>query len=99
MAAVLLLTPKVRKIVNDYDRQRKEGLDPAFEPKALSIEGAEWNKVYPVIDAMISEPFIAALKKGLDLQGFPIGSPRAPMADVSAAAAARIEQALKNLNA
>lgn len=59
---------------------------------------AEWNKVYPVIDAMISEPFIAAVKKGLDLQGFPIGSPRAPMADVSAAAAARIEQALKNLN-
>lgn len=56
MAAVLLLTPKVRKIVNDYDRQRKEGLD---------------------------------------LQGFRIGSPRAPMADVSAAAAARIEQALK----
>lgn len=41
MAAVLLLTPKVRKIVNDYDRQRKEGLDPAFELKALSIEGAE----------------------------------------------------------
>ena len=98
MAAVLLLTPKVRKIVNDYDRQRKEGLDPAFEPKALGIEGAEWNKVYPVIDAMISEPFIAAVKKGLDLQGFRIGSPRAPMADVSAAAAARIEQALKNLN-
>ena len=60
---------------------------------------AEWNKVYPVIDAMISEPFIAAVKKGLDLQDFPIGSPRAPMADVSAAAAARIEQALKNLNA
>lgn len=56
------------------------------------------NKVYPVIDVMISEPFIAAVKKGLDLQGFPIGSPRTPMADVSAAAAARIEQALKNLN-
>ncbi|WP_233189826.1 hypothetical protein [Corynebacterium sp. J010B-136] len=47
---------------------------------------------------MISEPFIAAVKKGLDLQGFPTSSPRAPMADVSAAAAARIEQALKNLN-
>lgn len=59
---------------------------------------AEWNKVYPVIDAMITEPFIAAVKKGLNLQGFPIGSPRAPMADVSDAAAARIEQALKNLN-
>src|SRR5699024_8498878 len=42
MAAVLLLTPKVRKIVNDYDRQRKAGMDPTFDPKALGIEGAEW---------------------------------------------------------
>lgn len=42
MAAVLLLTPKVRKIVNDYDRQRKAGLDPTFDPKALGIEGAQW---------------------------------------------------------
>lgn len=57
-----------------------------------------WKKVYPVIDAMISEPFIAAVKKGLDLQGFPIGSPRAPMSDISDEATARVEQALKNLN-
>lgn len=42
MAAMLLLTPKVWKIVNDYDRQRKAGLDPTFDPKALGIEGAEW---------------------------------------------------------
>ena len=42
MAAVLLLTPKVWKIINDYDRQRKTGLDPTFDPKALGIEGAEW---------------------------------------------------------
>ncbi|MDN6131287.1 MAG: alanine:cation symporter family protein, partial [Corynebacterium casei] len=42
MAAVLLLTPKVWKIINDYDRQRKAGLDPTFDPKALGIEGAEW---------------------------------------------------------
>ncbi|MFH0411717.1 4-hydroxy-tetrahydrodipicolinate synthase [Corynebacterium sp. L4756] len=57
-----------------------------------------WTKVYPVIDAMISEPFIAAVKKGMDLQGFPIGSPCAPMADISDEATARVEQALKNLN-
>ena len=60
---------------------------------------AEWKKVYPVIDAMISEPFIAAVKKGLELQGFPIGAPRQPMAQVSAAATARIEKALRTLNA
>ena len=65
----------------------------------LSEGLAAWNKAYPAIDAMISEPFIAAVKKGLEIQGFPIGSPRVPMADVSDEAAARIEQALKNLNA
>ncbi|CCE55393.1 4-hydroxy-tetrahydrodipicolinate synthase [Corynebacterium casei] len=58
-----------------------------------------WNEFYPVIDAMISEPFIAAVKKGLDLQGFPIGLPRAPMADISEEATARVEKALKNLHA
>lgn len=34
-AAVILLTAKVRKIVNDYDRQCKEGLDPTFDPRLL----------------------------------------------------------------
>ena len=48
---------------------------------------------------MISEPFIAAVKKGLDLQGFPIGLPRAPMAGISEEATARVEKALKNLHA
>src|SRR5699024_2588658 len=58
-----------------------------------------WNNVYPVIDAMISEPIIAAVNKGLEIQGFLIGSSRVLMAEVSDEAAARIEQELKNLNA
>lgn len=57
-----------------------------------------WKKVYPVIDAMISEPFIAAVKKGLALQGEPIGLPRAPMADISDEATARLQRVLNELN-
>lgn len=42
MFAVLLLTPVVRKIVRDYDAQRKAGVDPVFDPGKLDIKGAEW---------------------------------------------------------
>jgi alanine or glycine:cation symporter, AGCS family len=42
MICVVLLTPVVWKVVNDYDRQRRAGLDPTFDPEALGIQGAEW---------------------------------------------------------
>ncbi|MEV6699361.1 alanine/glycine:cation symporter family protein [Streptomyces sp. NPDC051453] len=42
MGCVLLLTPVVRKVVRDYDRQRQEGLDPYFDPESLGIQGAEY---------------------------------------------------------
>lgn len=42
MVSVLLLTPVVRKVIRDYDRQRKLGIDPVFEPRALEIRGADW---------------------------------------------------------
>ncbi|MCP3426551.1 4-hydroxy-tetrahydrodipicolinate synthase [Rothia sp. AR01] len=58
---------------------------------------AEWARLYPVIDAMISEPFIAAVKAGLRIQGEPVGAPRSPMGEISPAANARIEEALASL--
>ena len=59
---------------------------------------AEWKRLYPVIDAMISEPFIQAVKTGLELQGEPVGSPRRPMADTDPEARGRIREALAALN-
>lgn len=44
MISVVLLTPVVWKVVKDYDRQRRAGLDPTFDPDALGIQGAEWWK-------------------------------------------------------
>ncbi|MGW4391830.1 alanine/glycine:cation symporter family protein [Streptomyces sp. NPDC004685] len=45
MGCVLLLTPVVRKVIRDYDRQRRDGLDPHFDPEALGIRGADyWHK-------------------------------------------------------
>lgn len=57
----------------------------------------DWKRLYPVIDAMISEPFIQSVKAGLELQGEPVGSPRRPMADTDADARERIKVALAGL--
>jgi 4-hydroxy-tetrahydrodipicolinate synthase len=49
-----------------------------------------WAQVYPLIDAMISQPFIAAVKAGLAAVGFDIGNPRPPVAPLDPAAADHI---------
>ncbi|WP_152346083.1 4-hydroxy-tetrahydrodipicolinate synthase [Brevibacterium sp. CFH 10365] len=59
---------------------------------------AEWARLYPVIDAMISEPFIQAVKTGLELRGVPVGSPRRPLADTDPDARERIKEALTTLS-
>ncbi len=57
----------------------------------------EWQRLYPVIDAMISEPFIQAVKTGLELRGVPVGSLRRPLADTDPDARERIKAALATL--
>ncbi|MET4590807.1 alanine/glycine:cation symporter family protein [Arthrobacter sp. 754] len=42
LICLAFLFPLVRKIYRDYERQRKLGLDPIFDPQALGIEGAEF---------------------------------------------------------
>lgn len=56
-----------------------------------------WNQVYPVIDALLSVPFIASVKAGLSLQGLRAGSPRRPTADLNAEDFARVQHALSAL--
>ncbi|MDN5915377.1 MAG: dihydrodipicolinate synthase family protein [Pseudonocardia sp.] len=58
---------------------------------------AEWNRVYPVIDAMISVPFMPAIKSALATLGHPIGSPRRPTHDLAPQHAQRLEQVLAKL--
>ncbi|MEN0138121.1 MAG: 4-hydroxy-tetrahydrodipicolinate synthase [Rhodococcus sp. (in: high G+C Gram-positive bacteria)] len=58
---------------------------------------AKWRDLYPVIDSMISVPFISAVKAGLALQGEPVGAPRRPTAELPAEQVERIGRALKKL--
>jgi 4-hydroxy-tetrahydrodipicolinate synthase len=57
-----------------------------------------WKQLYPVIDALLSVPFIPSVKAGLSLRGLPAGSPRRPTADLNAEDLARVQQALSALN-
>ncbi|WP_077488846.1 4-hydroxy-tetrahydrodipicolinate synthase [Sinomonas mesophila] len=56
-----------------------------------------WNALYPVIDALLSVPFIPSVKAGLALQGLPAGAPRRPTAVLGAADHARVKDALAAL--
>jgi 4-hydroxy-tetrahydrodipicolinate synthase len=51
-----------------------------------------WARVYPLIDAIMAQPFIPAVKAGLAAVGFPVGAPRAPVAGLAPTAAARIAE-------
>ncbi|KLL96782.1 dihydrodipicolinate synthase [Rhodococcus sp. IITR03] len=57
-----------------------------------------WHELYPVIDALISVPFIPAVKAGLALLGEPVGAPRRPTAELPAEQVDRIGRALKMLS-
>jgi 4-hydroxy-tetrahydrodipicolinate synthase len=56
-----------------------------------------WNGVYPVIDALLSVPFIQSVKAGLAYQGIDAGVPRRPMAPLGAGDLARLHTTLSTL--
>ena len=45
IVAILLLSPQALRCLKDYERQKKQGLEPDFDPKALDIENSDfWEK-------------------------------------------------------
>jgi 4-hydroxy-tetrahydrodipicolinate synthase len=67
--------------------------------RAGDVDGAreQWRRVYPVIDALLAEPFSQAVKAGLRLRGLPVGSPREPLSELSPEGVSRLEAALARL--
>jgi 4-hydroxy-tetrahydrodipicolinate synthase len=63
----------------------------------LTAALARWKNLYPVIDALLSAPFIPAVKAGLALQGEPVGPPRSPTAELPAESVDRLRIALSKL--
>lgn len=42
VVAILLLSPKALRSLRDYERQKKQGLEPRFDPDALGIKEADY---------------------------------------------------------
>ncbi|MEU9450913.1 4-hydroxy-tetrahydrodipicolinate synthase [Streptomyces sp. NPDC048277] len=58
---------------------------------------AEWARIYPLMDAIMSAPFIPAVKAALNAAGFPVGAPREPVLPLDTATAARIASLVEAL--
>jgi 4-hydroxy-tetrahydrodipicolinate synthase len=63
---------------------------------AGDIAGAQaaWKHVYPVIDGLLSLPFVSAIKEALNLLGHPVGAPRHPVSALTADESARVDELL-----
>jgi 4-hydroxy-tetrahydrodipicolinate synthase len=71
------------ELVAVYDAVSSGDLDQARQA---------WERVYPLLDAIMAQPFIPAVKAALAAVDFPVGPPRAPVAPLTPAAAARIAE-------
>lgn len=54
----------------------------------------EWKKVYPVLDFLLANQFIATVKSGLEIEGIPAGAPRKPTAASTPAQVAELRRLL-----
>ncbi|WP_251062162.1 MULTISPECIES: hypothetical protein [unclassified Streptomyces] len=58
---------------------------------------AEWARIYPLMGAIMSAPFIPAVKAALEAAGFPVGRPREPLLALDAAATTTIASLVRAL--
>lgn len=58
---------------------------------------AEWNRIYPLIDAILTAPFVPAVKAALKILGLPAGAARRPTADLPPASLKHIEDLVSEL--
>lgn len=63
----------------------------------LNTARERWNHVYPVVDGLLTEPFIPAIKYALRLKGEEYGDPRLPIHPASKDTASRIKNLLVDL--
>ncbi|MDQ8704083.1 4-hydroxy-tetrahydrodipicolinate synthase [Streptomyces sp. LHD-70] len=57
----------------------------------------QWDRIYPLMDTLMSAPFIPAVKAALEEIGLPVGGPREPMLPVNTETRTRIAAALNAL--
>jgi 4-hydroxy-tetrahydrodipicolinate synthase len=69
----------------------------ALRDGELERARSEWARIYALMDAIMSAPFIPAVKAALNAAGFPVGEPREPLLGLDAATTARISSLVDTL--
>jgi 4-hydroxy-tetrahydrodipicolinate synthase len=69
----------------------------AIRDGELERAQSEWARIYPLIDAIMTAPFVSAIKSALNAVGFPAGSPRKPVLDLDPTTTARIASLARTL--
>jgi 4-hydroxy-tetrahydrodipicolinate synthase len=59
----------------------------------------EWERIYPLVDAMLSTNFISAVKAAANARGLEVGEPREPLLPLEGESAARITSLVAQLPA
>lgn len=62
----------------------------ALRAGELDRARTEWSRLYPLMDSLMSVPFIPAAKAILNSLGLPVGSPRSPLLDLEPDTARRV---------
>ena len=62
----------------------------AVQAGDLATAKARWDALYPLMDAIMTAPFIQAVKSALVSLGIPVGPPREPLLPLDDETAARI---------
>lgn len=64
MICLIFLAPTVRKALKDYTAQKKQGLDPVFNPSKLGIKGADaWEMSTPTTSVRIAQEYNEQLER------------------------------------
>ncbi len=70
----------------------------ALRADDLEKARAEWLKIYPVVDLLVSIPFVQGVKAGMAMIGLPVGSPREPLAPLPDIDSRRLRDALVDID-
>jgi 4-hydroxy-tetrahydrodipicolinate synthase len=87
VGAANFITPQLRAV---YD---------AVQADDIVTAKAEWLRIFPVMQFLVSGGYVAAVRGALDILGYPVGPARAPIEDLDPARRAELETLLKNLPA
>lgn len=87
VGAANFVTPQLRAV---YD---------AVQGNDIATAKAEWLRLFPIMQFLVSGGYVAAVRGALDILGQPVGPARAPIEDLEPSRRVELESLLKDLSA